>query len=1006
MSSIIHRSYGLATAIWLTLFGSAMAEEAIEEVIVTGSYIKRDSFDSASPLTVIDSEAITANATPNLGELMSQQTFNYGSDFQTNTYAARGQGGTTTTANLRGLGSRATLNLVDGKRLNFAPNTGTGSNLNNAIPQIAIERIDVLKDGASALYGTDAVAGVVNIVTKKNFTGTKFSLFHTQDKDNDFNESHLEAIFGTETGSGHFTFAASYRDRGQLEQVERPDFLREGFERSGTGNPGDWLVPNRDATGGLTGTNSRRVDPGCGTFDGDGGRDVGLKFNHRSGDPNPTRTNCRLHFGEWWNYMNPVKQTALWTNFSHAFSDSLTNDFDMFYTRLKADSRGSAQNPGGRTEEFPIVLGDHPGNPFRAMADSNSDGVLEPLYALDANDDGIPDRGTVDANGDGVPDVLLSPTPFDANSGIPFNEDVDVVALRIYGKLGTLPSALNEDGSNTGNATFDEEGLRITDTLTFMVPDSSWEVALNGIYDRIERVFRQKNTSQTALLAGLQGELKATPVDSGTSYWNPFSTSELSCVDRVCSNTGSPDFANTLDVMNAIDITANDVLESIYTDFSVIATGDLFEWSAGTVGMALGAQYRKTRWEADLNEAQNRCDWHEGGCGFDYHASQNVNSLFFELAVPLFQSDSLGYAEAQIAGRYEDYSGGIGSDFNPKVAGLWQPTDWLSFRGSWSSAFVAPTLEDLYEPEDCGLQTASDPLTGDLSQSFRVACVAGNEELEAETADVWNVGFSLQLLEGDLNFGVDYSSFDFKDRIAETTMNQVLSRDFENYVAAGNTPGDAADIAAWIAPGGGSDPAIQRDQTGVITRVNTSLLNAQEMKHKAFDFYARYNLSTNSLGSFFFNLDATLVDEYSYDLGFGIPPGDGVGKQNESVAEVPPIPEWRITGTVNWALGNHAALLRLRWLDEVEIDFNSGALEAAHVALGGDPVMKDMLYTDIQYSYTFENLMGTGRPTAIEVGARNLFDEFPDPIFNLGGIETFLYDIRGRMWYLRLTQEL
>ncbi len=987
------------------LSGPAIAQEAIEEIVVTGSYLKKDNFDSSSPLTVIDSEAITANATPNLGELMSQQTFNYGSDFQTNTYAARGQGGTTTTANLRGLGARATLNLIDGKRLNFAPNTGAGSNLNNALPQIAIERIDVLKDGASAIYGTDAVAGVVNIVTKKNFDGLKFSVFHTQDKDNDFDENHLEVLFGTETGSGHFTFAASYRDRGELRQTDRPEFLREGFERSGTGNPGDWLVPNRDATGALTGDAARMADPGCGVDNGPGGTDVGSRFNWRSGDRNPTGTNCRLHFGEWWNYMNPVKQTAIWSNFSHDFNENLSNDFDIFYTRLDTESRGSAQNPGGRTEEFPIVLGDHPGNPFRAMADSNGDDVLEPLYAQDVNGDGIPDRGTADANGDGVPDVLLTATPFDAGSGIPFNEDVDVVALRIYGKLGTRPSALDSDGANTGNATFDEKDLRITDTLTFTVPDSSWEISLSGIYDRVERVFRQKNTSQSALVAGLMGELKASPVDPTTSYWNPFSTVELNCVDRVCANTGTASFENTLDVMNAVDITANDVLESIYQDYTLIAVGDLFEWQAGTVGMAVGAQYRKTRWDVDLNEAYNRCDWHEGGCGFDYRASQSVNSAFFELAIPLMDSDSLGYAEVQVAGRYEDYDGGIGGDFNPKFAGLWQPTEWLSIRGSWSSAFIAPSLEDLYEPEDCGLQTASDPLTGDLSQSFRVACVAGNSELEPETADVWNVGFSLQLLEGDLNLGMDYSSFDFQDRIAETTMNQVLSRDFNNFVAAGNTPGDAADIAAWIAPGGGSDPAIQRDTTGVLTRVTTSLLNAQEMKHKAFDFYARYNLNTDSIGSFFLNLDATLVDEYSYDLGFGIPPGDGVGKQNESVAEVPPIPEWRITGTVNWSLRNHAAMLRLRWLDEVEIDFNSGALQAAQVATRGS-VMKDMLYTDLSYSYTFPSLFGEGRPTTIEAGGRNVFDEYPDPILNLGGIETFLYDIRGRMWYLRVTQEI
>lgn len=135
----------LATTLTPATNLQAQSDSTIEEIVVTGSLIKRDSFDSASPLTVVDSEAIEANATPNLGELLVAQTFNYGTDFQTNTYAARSQDGATSAANLRGLGVGATLNLIDGKRSN-------NPFLTNAMPQIAIERIDILKDSASAIY--------------------------------------------------------------------------------------------------------------------------------------------------------------------------------------------------------------------------------------------------------------------------------------------------------------------------------------------------------------------------------------------------------------------------------------------------------------------------------------------------------------------------------------------------------------------------------------------------------------------------------------------------------------------------------------------------------------------------------------------------------------------------------------------------------------------------------------------------------------------------------------
>ncbi len=276
-----------ATALTLLPVSNAMAEEQIEEIVVTGSYIKRDSFDSSSPITIVDQTAIAANATPNLGEVLVAQTFNYGTDFQTNTYSARFQLGNISQANLRGLGPGATLDLIDGKRTN-------NPFLSNSIPQIAIRRLDILKDGASALYGTDAVAGVVNLITRKNFTGVTTSLFHTQDDSNDFDEQQFEILAGAETDNGHITIAGRWSSRSALEQVERPKFLREGFERSGTGNPGDWLVPVRNGTGALVDQNalvagiqgSRQVDPGCGAFNGPGGTDVGSKLNHVSGDRN------------------------------------------------------------------------------------------------------------------------------------------------------------------------------------------------------------------------------------------------------------------------------------------------------------------------------------------------------------------------------------------------------------------------------------------------------------------------------------------------------------------------------------------------------------------------------------------------------------------------------------------------------------------------------------------------------------------------------------------------
>lgn len=984
-------------------------QTVIEEIVVTGSLIRRDSFDSPSPLTVVGQDEIEDNATPNLGEVLVNQTFNYGTDFQTNTYAARSQIGTDTAANLRGLGERATLNLLDGKR-------GGGGNLNSALPQIAIERIDILKDGASATYGTDAVAGVVNIIPRDDFSGAEVSVFYQEDGEGDMDEELYEFILGSDTDNGHFVLAGSYSTRSTLEQTERPEFLREGFEMSATGNPGTWLVPVRDATGAIVDTAVQR-DPGCGvaTDIGPGGTDVGRKGNFLTGDPRSATeyalglpagvtgsNNCSFHFGETWNYINPQEKTSGYASFQYDFNDNVSNEFDFVFSRLTTDSRGSPQNPGGRTEEFPVVLGEHPGNPFRAMT---SDGA--PLFAQDADGDGIPDRGTTDANGDGVPDVIVTGT--DPASGIPFNEDVDVVALRIFSKIGLMPGAnqptlLNEDGSNTGNASFDAWSFRARDTLRVRIPDTSWEVEGSLIAARGHVVLEEKNTSQNALEAGLRGLLvdipESDPRFTGEpQYWNPFSTQALECENRICDFTGTPGFANPVSVLDAINIQSHEVTDTEFWSADVLATGDLFELPAGVVLAAFGAEYRENKSDVDISAGRNQCDWHEGGCAFDWKAEQDVWSAFYEFAVPVHET-----LELTLAGRFSDYGGSIGDSFDPKFAALWQPLDILSIRASWGTAFIAPTLEQQFASEVCGLETMSDPLTGDVSATFRVACVSGNPDLAPEEADTYNIGFSLDLLDGDLTFGVDYANYDFQDRISTETGNNVLRASFNRFLAAGNDPDDPADVAAWIAD---NEPKVFRDSTGVVTRVIVDRLNAQQMEHTAWDFYGRYNLAFENFGSFTFGLSATWAEEYTFDLGTGDPAdsGDGVGNQNEQVAEIPPLPEWRVNGTVNWFLGNHAARVRVRWIDGFDLQFNSAGLQTLHGLRGNPDSVDDITYVDLNYEYTFENLLGVGS-TKVEIGANNVFDEFPDPIFNLGGIETFVHDVRGRMWYVRLNQTL
>ena len=232
-------------------------KDVIEEVVVTGSLIKKSSFDSSSPLKILYGGNISDEATPALGEIFANQTFNYGSDVISGHYSPSNPEGALTGANIRGLGERATLVLVDGKRV-------FSNNLNNMLPQSVIERVDIVTDGASALYGSDAIAGVINIITKKNFEGIDAGYFYVTDGNRDHDEYVANILIGDKGEKGGFTLGVEYRERSPLAQTDRPKFLNKGFSASSTPNPGHFVVPGRDSLGNLDGTTSILRDPGCG----------------------------------------------------------------------------------------------------------------------------------------------------------------------------------------------------------------------------------------------------------------------------------------------------------------------------------------------------------------------------------------------------------------------------------------------------------------------------------------------------------------------------------------------------------------------------------------------------------------------------------------------------------------------------------------------------------------------------------------------------------------------
>jgi len=215
-----------ASSIAVTNLATAAEETAtsVERIEVTGSRINRTDVETASPVTVISSEFIAQSGYNSVEEILSAQPTAAGMNLGATTN--NGSGGSAT-VNLRGMGAQRTLVLLNGRRM-VSSGTGADSAVDlNTIPVAMIKNIEILKDGASAVYGSDAIAGVVNIITKKDFVGTELTVDGSQTDKGDGTSKGISILHGLELADGNLVIGLQYSDRGEIIQSDR-DFVKPG----------------------------------------------------------------------------------------------------------------------------------------------------------------------------------------------------------------------------------------------------------------------------------------------------------------------------------------------------------------------------------------------------------------------------------------------------------------------------------------------------------------------------------------------------------------------------------------------------------------------------------------------------------------------------------------------------------------------------------------------------------------------------------------------------------
>ena len=209
------------------------AADDVEEVVITGSRIKRDSLNSAAQVTTITSEDIAASSGLITADVIQQSIYNSFGSFS----PTAGTGAmSNATIDMRGLGSSRTLVLMDGRRMPGSPHLGGSGAANiNMLPTIAVDRIEILADGASSVYGSDAIAGVINVITKKGFDGMEFN-FRKGDRDRDDGEENaVSFMYGATNDKGYVTIVVEHDERDEIYLKDRWYTQATAEDRNGDG---------------------------------------------------------------------------------------------------------------------------------------------------------------------------------------------------------------------------------------------------------------------------------------------------------------------------------------------------------------------------------------------------------------------------------------------------------------------------------------------------------------------------------------------------------------------------------------------------------------------------------------------------------------------------------------------------------------------------------------------------------------------------------------------------
>ncbi|WP_448581582.1 TonB-dependent receptor domain-containing protein [Thermaurantiacus sp.] len=874
--------------------GPAMAQgqeprastEAPAEIVVTGTLIRGAVETGALPVTVLASEDLLRQGAPTVLDLVKQLPASAGALGDTNQFDARAQGTEgVTTINLRGLGPSRTLVLVNGRRLAEAP-IGTAAVDLSLLPAAAIGRIEILRDGAAATYGSDAIAGVVNFISNSGFEGVRVTgdYRYIPGSNGDWGANIL---WGWAGSRARLLAAFGYQHRSPLTTTDR-DFAFQPYDAnpaggwSQGGNPSAF-IPFRIGAPGTGPTAGLMLDRGCGVL---GGKEL-VQSRNPAGQPLLGR--CATNFTSFDNLVEKEERIQAYAEGSFTLTDRLTFETSILYGYTEVLSNTS---PTYLFLNTPSRNANPLGVQFFVPADNPG---LAAYRAL--NPDQFPGGAT---------HALLAAGTFRTS----------MVAGTIFGDVNGVPGA--SPAWRESESTRVTAGLR-ADLSEHLVIDAgmTWHHYRRRLYQ-----FDTVTDRLQLALRGLGGDNcnGTTPGQGGCLWFNPFSNGvQRNVLTGETNPNFNPALANSPEVFRYFLKPLDSRLANRLLVGEAIASGRTpLALPGGPVSYALGVQYRNYQGRfrygpfndinafpcaGSLDFGDRSCAVRTGLFGFlapnaDNDASLDVVALFGEAQLPV--TDRLAISAAL---RFEDYGGAAGSTVDPKGTVRWEFLEGLALRGSVGTTFRGPPA-NLIQPDDRAVSFQF------IGGAFRAVDVFDNPGLRPESAFTWSTGLTAN--RGGLTATVDYWSYRIEDQIVSEGIAGIVAAVFGPGATAA-TPANCASplIGRFIFSGGpptGGCGALT-PTLGQVVRGRTDWVNSSDVRTSGIDFLVQYAHDFGAERRAAIGATGTYVLTYEvsdlFSQGALIQRGfDAVGKLNFQTTAYP-IPDLRLQTFIEGSIGRH-----------------------------------------------------------------------------------------------------